>query len=220
MRLSWFARPRTVWLPTLAGWAALGAAAAVGAAAAARTVPGFLAVHEPVGRGILVVEGWISRAALDRAAEVARAGRYRAVVVTGGPILDAPSDAYQTFAERAGAYLRVIDHGDVEIDVVPTPATTRDRTWASAVGFRRWSEGRGWRLEAVDVFTAGPHARRSRAMYRRALGEGVAVGSQVAAPRDYDLERWWRSSAGAKDVLGEAIGYGWMLCCFSPSDGG
>lgn len=223
MRASWLARPRTILVPTLAGWAALAVVLAAAGALLARALPGFLAVDAPAGRGVLVVEGWIPRSALRRAAEEARRGTYRAVLVSGGPILDAPaasSDAFVTHAERAAAFLRSLDVGGLEIVAVPAAETRRDRTYESARAVRRWLEARGWRADAVDVYTAGPHARRSRALYRRALGDGAVIGVRSAPPPEYDLARWWRSSAGAKDVLGEAIGWAWMECCFWPGDGG
>jgi hypothetical protein len=220
MRLARFARRRSVLVPTLAGWAALlcvGAAAAVGTAL---TVPRWLAVDAPVGRGLLVVEGWLPRRTLDRAAALAREGRYDAVVVTGGPIHDtAWGGGFPTFAERAGAYLRPQDLGGRELLIVPAPETARERTWESALALRRFLDASGRRVDAADVFTYGPHARRSRDLFRRALGDGVRVGSLAAEPDEYDLSAWWRRSDGARDVLSEAAGYGWMLCCFRPDEG-
>jgi hypothetical protein len=221
MRASWFARPRVVLVPTLTGWAALAAALAMACTLAARALPGFLAVDEPVGRGVLIVEGWLPRAALDHAAQLAREGRYDAVAVTGGPIRDpAWAGGFPTYAERAGAYLRTRDLGGRALLVVPAPGTARERTWESALALRRFLDASGRRVEAADVFTSGPHARRSRALFRRALGDGTAVGAVASPPEEYLLARWWRRSEGARDVLSETTGYGWMLCCFWPDDGG
>lgn len=221
MAPSWFARPRTLLVPTLAGWAVLAALLAAAAALLALALPGFLAVDAPVGRGLLVVEGWLPRAALDRAAELARRGGYDAVVVTGGPIRDvAWGGGFESFAARGAAYLRTRDLGGRPLAAVPAPASARERTWESARALRRWLDARGERVEAADVFTYGPHARRSRALFQRALGDGVAVGAHAVRPEEYELSRWWRRSDGARDVLGEAVGYGWMICCFTPGEGG
>jgi hypothetical protein len=216
MRLSWFLRRRAVLVPTLAGWAVLAALGAGLAAAAALGLPRWLAVDAPVGRGALVVEGWLPRSALDGAAELARSGAYDAVFVTGGTIRDmAWGGGFATYAERGGAYLR--DRvGDVELVVVPAPDTARERTWESALALRRFLDARSRRVDAADVFTYGPHARRSRALFQRALGEGARVGARAVAPAEYDLARWWRRSDGARDVIGEAVGYGWMVCCLRP----
>ena len=210
-------RQRTVWLPTLAGWAVIALALLAGAAAAVRALPRFLAVDAPVGRGLLVVEGWLPASALRAAAAELRRGRYDGLVVTGGPLLEPEWSApYRTYAERAAAYLRAGDLGGREVVAVPAPAVDRERTYESALAVRRWLEASGRRVDAVDVFTYGPHARRSRHLYRLALGTGVSVGTRAVPPAEYDLDHWWRKSRGARDVIGEAVGYLWVSCCFSP----
>jgi hypothetical protein len=220
MRASWFARPRTILVPTLAGWVLLVGIALATAAVAARALPRWLAVNAPVGRGVLVVEGWLPQRALDQAAEAARRGAYDAIVVTGGPIRDqAWGGGFATFAERGGAYLRGLDLGGRPLLVVPAPPSHRERTWESALALRRLLDATQRRVDSADVFTYGPHARRSRDLFQRALGDGVRVGSLAVEPDDYDLVAWWRRSEGARDMLSEAVGYGWMLCCFRPGDG-
>jgi uncharacterized SAM-binding protein YcdF (DUF218 family) len=220
MRFAWFLRRRTILVPTAVGWAVLAAAGLALGATAARALPAFLAVDAPVGGQLLVVEGWLPQGALDAAAEVARRGPYRVVAVTGGPVRDvAWAGGYATYAERAGAYLRRLDLGGRELVVVPARENGRDRTWESARALRRWLEAEGRTFPAADVLTSGPHARRSRALFRLALTSDTSVGSLAIPSPDYDLARWWRRSDGARDVLGEAIGYGWMLCCFWPDAG-
>ncbi len=208
-------------MPTAAGTLVLLAGAALAALVLARTLPGFLAVDAPEGRGLLVVEGWISRAALREAAERFRAGGYDLVVVTGGP-LDGPECGGDgpTYADRAAQELRRLGIVEPRLAVVPAPASAQDRTYRSAVSLRQWLERTGRGVPAaLDVFSQGPHARRSRTLYRMALGDGVRVGVVAAAP-PYDVARWWRRSDAAKDVLTEAVGYAWMSCCFWPGPRG
>lgn len=64
--------------------------------------------------------------------------------------------------------------------------------------------------------SAGTHARRTRMVYRAAFGPEAAIGILAAAPSDYDGERWWQTSAGAKSVLAEALSVIWTACCFHP----
>ena len=85
---------------------------------------------------------------------------------------------------------------------------------------RQWLEATRRHVASLDVLTQGPHARRSREMYRIALGNGIRVGSIAAPPQDYDLAHWWRHSGGARDVMTEAVGYAWMVCCFWPGPRG
>jgi hypothetical protein len=197
-------------VPTLAGaLLALALLAAAGAACAAGAGR-FLAEDAPIGRGVLVVEGWLPPDALSRAAATWRRGGYDALVVSGGPI--EPPEwgcGYRTYAERAAATLRALGIEGPAVVVVPAPPADRDRTLTSALAVREWLAASGLQVAAVDVFTLGPHARRSRALYRRALGDGVAVGVYAAPPRTYDLGRWWRRSDGAREVLSEAAAWAW-----------
>ena len=75
----------------------------------------------------------------------------------------------------------------------------------------------GWPADAIDVYSAGVHARRSRLVYRLAFGPAVEVGMRAAVPRSYDLAHWWRTSQGTKSVLDETLSLAWTSCCFWPS---
>lgn len=214
-------RVRPVPVPTAAGALALAFVLAALAALAARAVPGFLAADEPRGRGLLVVEGWITQGAVRRAAETFRTGRYEAVVASGGPIEDpAWHGGYRTYADRVGAELRRLGIVEPTLAVVPAPASAQDRTYRCAISVRQWIEATGREVADIDVFSQGPHTRRSRELYRMALGPGVAVGSISAPPSDYELTRWWQHSAGAKEVLGESISYAWTVLWFRPGPRG
>lgn len=211
-------RRRCLPCPTVAGSLLLAGLLAGGIWLVLRGLPGFLAPNRPVGHGVLVVEGWVPREALHLAVETYRRGGYQRLVVGGGPVDDALwSCGAGTYAERAAAEMRLLGVTEPSLVVVPALETDQDRTYHSAVAIRQWAESSGQSVTALDVFSHGPHARRSRALYRRAFGEGVEVGVRSAPPSRYDLTHWWRSSEGAKDVLGETVGYAWMLCCFHPS---
>ncbi len=217
-------RRRQVWLPTL--WGALlllvfCALAVVGLGFAAN---GFLAPSEPArgqdggGARTLVVEGWIDEPALALAVEAFRRGRYERVLTTGGPI-EAWSDAggWKTFAVRAASYLRAHGLTSVPVIALPAPESKQERTYLNAVMVRDWAAQAGVKLDAIDVFSAGVHARRSRLLYRMALGDTVEVGVLAADPADFDADRWWTSSAGTKSALGETLGLAWTKCCFWPA---
>ena len=214
---------RHLWLPTLWGTALLLVVAACTAVGFALFAYGFLAPYQPAiakdGRGarILVVEGWLDEAELDQAIAAFRRGRYERVVATGGPIESWQSFyPWQSYAERAVDHLRRHGLAGVAISAVPAPASAQDRSFLSAVVLREWARKTGVALDAVDLFSAGVHARRSWLVYRMALGEGVQVGVLSARPKEYDPERWWKTSAGAKSVIGESLSLIWTKCCFWP----
>lgn len=213
-------RRRSVPVPTAFGLLVLLLAFALVLALAVWRLPRFLEASAPGGRGLLVVEGWMSREGMRFAAERFRAGGYELMVVAGGP-LDGPEcgGVGPTYADRAAAEMRRLGIVEPSLAVVPAPASAQDRTYRSAVSVRQWLERTGRRVESLDVLSQGPHTRRSRALYQLALGDGIRVGS-IAAPTDYPLEGWWRHSTGAKEVLTEAIGYTWAVCCFRPGPRG
>ena len=72
---------------------------------------------------------------------------------------------------------------------------------------RHWFETGNITAASLDVLTQGPHARRSRLLFRKALGEGFEVGVIAVADRRFDSAHWWRTSEGVRSVLGEFIAY-------------
>ncbi|MGH8795790.1 MAG: hypothetical protein ACREXI_01930 [Caldimonas sp.] len=221
--MPWLLRRRAVWLPTLWGWLLLIGIGAALLAGFGFGVVGFLMPHEPArgpdGRGahILVVEGWLDEADLDQAVAALRSRHYGRVLVTGGPI-ESWDDArvWKTYAARAAGYLRMRVPIGVDVIAVPAPATAKNRTYLSAVMVREWVRSAGIALDAIDLYSAGVHARRSRLVYRLAFGPTVEVGVLAAIPPGFDPQRWWSSSAGAKSVIGETLGLLWTECCFWP----
>ena len=218
-------RRRTVWLPTLWGALLFLAVAVAAAVAAARGAGDYLFVNEPAygqdGRGarLLVVEGWLDEDELGDAVAAYRHGRYERVVTSGGPIDTWREGQTATnFAERAADYLKRHGLADAPVAAASAPASTQDRTFLSAVAVRDWVQHEGLKPDAIDLFSAAVHARRSRMIYRLAFGPQVEVGVLAAPPRRYDLDQWWRTSQGAKSVLDEALSLAWTTCCFWPPE--
>jgi hypothetical protein len=211
-------RRRQVWLPTLIGWILLAIIAVAVALVTGFLIHPFLALNEPAsGARLLVVEGWLGTKELDQAMEVARRGSYDMVVTTGGPIERwSELSGSSNYANLARNYLAQQGLQNLDLTAVPAPASAQDRTFLSAVKLRQWTQQQGLAIKSLDVFSAGTHARRSRMLFQMAFGPGVAVGVMAARSAQYDPERWWRSSAGAKSVFGEATSLAWTVCCFHP----
>lgn len=212
-----FIRRREIWFPTIWGWLALLLIGAAMVVLVVRSLHPFLAPNEPVGARVLVVEGWMDREGLDQAVAAVRSGRYERIVTTGGPIEQWPEfHCHATFAERAADYLKRRGLAEAAVTAVPGSISAQDRTYLSAVMVREWAQRSGLALDALDVFSSGTHARRSRLLYRLAFGTDVNIGVYAARSSDYDAETWWRSSIGARDVLEQAIGLLWAKCFFRP----
>ena len=215
-------RRRQVWLPTLWGCLVLFVVAGVACVIIGRYMFVFLAQNDPEAQAkILVVEGWMTGDELDQAVVAFRKGSYERVVTTGGPIerwLNFTENS--NYADWAASYLKTHGLEDADIFPVSAPASAQDRTFLSAVRVRDWAAKQRLELNAFDVFSAGPHARRSRMLYRMAFGSSVRVGVLSARPREYDEEHWWRTSSGAKTVITETISLLWTMCCFHPGPPG
>ena len=216
-------RRRHVWLPTAWGALVLLAVAVAVVGGLVRGVAFWLAPTEPAvhdgGARTLVVEGWLDDTALDDAVPLIRSGRYQRVVTSGGPIETwREIQPWRSTAERAVDYLHRHGSGDTPLIAVPLPAFAQNHTYHIAVGARDWMRANDGSFDAVDVFSASVHARRSRLVYRIAFGAQVEVGVLAAAPRGYTLDRWWATSEGAKAVVGEVLSLGWTSCCFWPAN--
>lgn len=214
-------RRRQVWLPTFQGWLLLLGLAAALFAALVLGIGSLLSVSDPAtgpdghGARTLVIEGWLAEDDLAQAVAVIRRGNYKRVLTSGGPI-ESWNDArvWKTFAERAAGYLRA--QGQADVTAISAPESAQDRTFLSAVKVREWAQQSGVKLDAIDLYSAGAHARRSRALYRMALGPAVEVGVLASTPHGYDPHRWWATSDGAKTVVSEALSLVWTKCCFWP----
>ncbi|MEO7057798.1 MAG: hypothetical protein ABI143_13415 [Caldimonas sp.] len=211
-------------VPTLWGTAVLLVVTVAAAMAWGRWIGDHLAASAPAlgpdgqGAHTLVVEGWLGEAQLDVVIATLRRRHYDRIVVSGGPFEDWREERrFPTYAERAADYLQRRGTGATPVIAAPAPASAQDRSYLSAVMVREWAEKAGVKLDAVDLYSAGVHARRSGIVYRMAFGDEVEVGVLAAPTIDYDPERWWKTSAGAKAVMGEALSVAWTRCCFWPA---
>jgi hypothetical protein len=216
------ARRHEIWLPTFLGGLILFAFAGAAATVASLCIHPFLAPDEPApGAQLLVVEGWLEPRELDQAVAAFKNGQYQMIVTTGGPIEHwAELSGASNYAELAANYLRKHGLESAVLAAVPADATTQDRTFLSAARLRDWTSKRGLEPAAMDVFSAGTHARRSRMLYRMVFGPNTRVGILSARSPQYDEDHWWRSSAGVRSVMGEAISVAWTACCFHPPPAG
>ncbi len=219
-RISFF-RQRQVWIPTFYGWLVLLLIGLVLAVVLRSSLYSFLAPNDPAGATILVVEGWLAPEELDQAIAAFKLGKYERIVTTGGPVSGWPGLSRDTsYAKLAAVYF---EHHGVSPDLVaavPAPRSAQERTFLSAVMFRESAQRFGITLDAVDIFSSGPHARRSRLLYQMALGPKVSVGVLAARPESFNADAWWQSSAGVEQMFFQSFGYVWVKCCFWPGPPG
>jgi uncharacterized SAM-binding protein YcdF (DUF218 family) len=167
----------------------------------------YLAPTAPVHSGTMIIEGWISNSFLSQAAAAFRAGRYQKLLV-----LQATDDEGErqigTTAACADRTEILASYGVPKplIGTLLYPATERDRTYHAAIAARDWLTHHSIE-DSVDVVTIGPHARRSRMMFKKVFGKSFQVGIIALNDPTYDPKHWWRTSEGVRDVLGEVIAY-------------
>jgi hypothetical protein len=92
----------------------------------------------------------------------------------------------------------------------------KDRTYSTALALKKTLLASGVSTEKVNLVSDAMHARRSRLLYEKAFGPGSHVGIIPAPERKFDPTRWWTSSAGVREVVGELIAYGYARFVFTP----
>ena len=171
-----------------------------------RGLYGFLAITVPVNGQFLVVESWMPAYAYRETAAQFRKGRYSKVITAALTADDVEMDG--RLSERFAAE-KLIEFG-VPADLivmVSQDEVPRDRTFHFALSVKAWLQEHGFRAAPVVVVTIGPHARRSRLLFEKALGDESEVGVISIEDRKFDPNHWWRSSAGFRRVIDELIAY-------------
>ena len=178
----------------------------------------FLSVTHRVPANFLIVEGWVPPYALTRAESEFKSGGYRKILTSGcraDDVWDSKPDL--TYADMAAARFKELGMPTNDVSAAPCLDERRDRTYSSALAVKEWLEKHGESVTSLDVLTLGPHARRTRLLYREAFGSGVKIGIISVENREYDPSHWWWYSEGVREVTGEAIAYIYAKFLFWPS---
>jgi uncharacterized SAM-binding protein YcdF (DUF218 family) len=94
-----------------------------------------------------------------------------------------------------------------KIIIAPAKEAENQRTYESAVGVLRALRAKGINPKSINVFTYGPHARRSRLVLAKVYGPGTEVGVISWVPTETGTTRWWQSSERAREMITETAGY-------------
>jgi hypothetical protein len=206
---------RQCWVPSVRGWTVLAALLLGSVVVVIRSVNPFLSPNSPVSADVLIVESWLPDYALLRAVDEFKRSAYKYVLTTGGRLPEAGNlSRYRTGAEFAAAKLEELGLQSSYVVSVPSPYAARDRTYSSALALKRWLENANVSVRSVNVYSLGAHARRSRLLFRRALGAKVNVGVIACEDIYYDPNRWWGSSEGMRTVFCETLAYLYCLLSF------
>jgi uncharacterized SAM-binding protein YcdF (DUF218 family) len=178
----------------------------------------FLAVTHRVNTHVLVVEGWIHEYAIRSAFREFQGHRYERIFTTGGPVVGSGGyiNDFQTSASVGAGLLQKCGLPAERLQMVPSHVMDRDRTYSSAIALRDWFREHNMPVSSIEVVTEDLHARRTRLLFQKALGDKIAVGVIAIPNPDYDAKHWWRYSAGVKEVISEAAAYAYAKLLFYP----
>jgi len=198
----------------------LASALLLGGALVLKGVYPFLATTHRVDTDVMVVEGWVHEYAIRAALKEFQSNHYARIFTTGGPVEGTGGyiNDYCTSASVGADLLRKNGLANGSVQMVPSRVMDRDRTYGSAVALRNWFRDHNMAVSGIDVVTEDLHARRTRLLFQKALGEKLTVGVIAIANPDYDAKHWWSYSEGVKHVVSEATAYIYTRFLFYPSE--
>jgi len=181
---------------------------------------GFLATTRREAAEILVVEGWIAGAGVAAAASEFRGGNYDYVVATGGMTSSSWGQRRWQYAQAAEHTLLKSGLTQDRILLAPAREVETQRTFESALAVSRTLSTMGLKPRAVNVFTLGPHARRTALVYRKVLGPTIKVGVIAWQRPELQSGPWWQSTERAENLITQTAGYLFELILNSGRRGG
>jgi len=196
-------RKTEVWRPTRWGFLLILMLLTILGLGLSRGLYPFLAQHRPLPQAdLVIIEGWMPDAELIRMFEGLEPGAL--LVTTGGPIKMGGSLLDdKTYADMSATRLRKLGVPAESIVSAPAPDVDTDRTYASAQAVYRVLEERDLVGLSANLYSLGPHSRRSFFLYKKVFGAEAPLGVVSLESEEFDLRRWWRSSYAFKSLLTE-----------------
>jgi hypothetical protein len=174
----------------------------------------FLSLTDRLPAEVLVVEGWIGGSGVRAAATEFQSGGYQYVVATGSQPDGDRGWQEPGWSYALGAANELARSGIPRERIIRAPAeyTERERTFESAVAVFQTLQLFPIKPRFMNIFTWGPHARRSRLVFAKVYGRDARIGVISWVPATHAVEPWWQSSEQAKEFLTETAGY--LFECF------
>lgn len=182
-----------------------------------RIVP-FLSAQESVEAKIMVVEGYVPDHAFTTIIDEFKQNNYE-FIITSGTTYD--QGFFISGVENAAQLIRnsLLELGfdSTKVIAVPVPSGVfKDRTYNSAVYTYKYIRKHLPEIKAINIVSQGPHARRSKYLFKLVYEPEIRVGNIVINPVGINRYNWYKSSRGFKGVIGETISYFYVLFFFWP----
>jgi DUF218 domain len=206
LRLRFFRRC-TILCPTWMGSFCIGVILFILVAAWFTYGESYLAVTDRSGADILVVEGWIGREGIRAAVDEFECGGYRFIIASGGLTSGRWEDEPASYATMAAQEMMRLGIPEERIVVARSANTESHRTFESAVAVWRTLQEARINAMALNVFTLGPHARRSALVFSKVNSPALKIGVIGWVPAKDKREPWWQSSDRSRELLDETVGY-------------
>lgn len=177
----------------------------------------FLAPEKTPHKGVMIIEGWIHDFALDEAITRFNAGNYSKIVCTGVQIeTGSYIQQFKSYPEMTAARLKKMGVPEEKIIISTADDAPKDRTYLAAVALREAIMTYNIKEKNLHLITTGPHGRRSRLLFRKALGKEYNIGITCLDDMGYEPEEWYTYSEGVRAVLSELIAYTYAKLLFHP----
>ncbi len=177
----------------------------------------FLAPQKLPHEGIMIVEGWIPDQSLEEAVAIYKNGNYSKIACTGTPFeTGSYLFEFKSYAEMTAARLKKLGIPETDLLVAVGELAMKDRTYLSAQALLKAIETRQISEKKFHLISTGPHGRRSRLLFQKAMGKEFDIGITSLPAADYDPDEWYRCSNGVRTVISESIAYFYIKFFFHP----
>lgn len=200
-------RRRTMWWPTFVGWVVMAGLFITPVLLWCFMGEPFLATTQRKPAEILVVEGWIGIEGVRAAKNEFLQGHYQYIVTTSGLSGNRWDTQRWNYATEAEELLLRLGLQQNQIIVATPQETEGHRTYESALATKLALDAMGLHPKAINVFTLGVHARRSRLVYAKVHQPATTIGVIAWPPPGFGSGPWWQSSNRTLELLKETTGY-------------
>lgn len=169
----------------------------------------FLSEEKPVKADILIFEAWIYDIdnSIQEAITEMEKHNYKLLIIVGFTNPENLSTNQRNDVENAR---NIFENNGISTQLIHTisvPYVIKHKSYSLALAVRFWLEASRIKYKNINVFTFGPHARKSEVVFKQAMEPYYNVGILSAKPTHYNPKFWWISWSGFKWVFFDTLKY-------------